>query len=431
MVIRIFILMPILFPFLTSYSIWCSDTPLTKLTMHPGDVKKLNFDEKNSLHLSKKNIVSITHVKKGAWEIVALKKGVLHIFEKTAFGQNVRRVLIIVKAKKKQQESKGLLWSRIYRDFVCNIVGVHCDRNTYRIWGKTDSFKWFYQAKKLCQKYKPCIFDVSLSEEGIKELHKNLDQRLGSWFRIVVKDNGQSIAICDCPIKSESKIAKFADHLSAGAVSRGELSILCSKLFRKRSYTLRAKAFLLKDNEAQKIGLDFTNGVSSNFKEYPILNAFLEQNRSRIIGESLLRLFPGTEGEVHSGSEIQYFAMNRKVKSSWKKMGFSLKATAYPSLKDEGILLTFKLKLSYPTTSQNPQKVLQISSMQSKVILIKGIPKIVGQLKMITKANTKITIPYLNGIPIIGPLFNLFQDGQAYTKLFLCMWISDDAAGTE
>ncbi|MCV6608838.1 MAG: hypothetical protein OIF32_11550, partial [Campylobacterales bacterium] len=168
-------------------------TPLSKLKMKPGDIEKLSFNIGNSLHVTRKNVVDLESLGNGQWRIVALKKGIVMLVEKTPSGEEVARYLVVVESKNNLKKGGLLSFDSSWLNALCKDKSISCDIEKNRISGKIDSWKQLYQLRKMCNLHEPCLFDVNLSSQGKSEFEAYLKNLVGSWFLIDVKENGRAI----------------------------------------------------------------------------------------------------------------------------------------------------------------------------------------------------------------------------------------------
>lgn len=407
-------------------------TPLSKLKMKPGDIEKLSFNIGNSLHVTRKNVVDLESLGNGQWRIVALKKGIVMLVEKTPSGEEVARYLVVVESKKNFKKGGLLSFDSSWLNAICKEKSILCDIDRNRISGEIDSWRQLYQLRKMCNLHEPCLFDVNLSSQGKSEFETYLKNLVGSWFFIDVKENGKAVLLGDCKSSSLSSLKELVERLTGDGIKKKLLTVQCRNKLAGKNYILKAKAFLLKEGEAEKFGVSsilgssFSLSIDKDFQWDQNIQAFLQKNRSRIVGEPLMRLYAGKKAIAQSGSEIAFRNDGDDPGIRWKRVGFWLEAKIH-ELEQRRYLLSYQLKLSSP---QSSGQVLQSSGLTSETVMLEGVPRIVGEIDTTVLSSDKSSLPFFRKVPIIGPIFTGFQDSNVRTHLYLWMVVVSDSIGS-
>ncbi|MBF0443303.1 MAG: hypothetical protein HQK54_15455, partial [Oligoflexales bacterium] len=387
------------------------------------------FSKGSSLKLSRRGTVSLKYTGDGVWRIAALKKGIVQIMEKISENEDGRQILVIVNSIRDSSDDIKEETPEFLKQYCGIYKDVKCDTGGYRIFGSISLWKVFFEIKKECAQLKSCIFDLSLSESGMNSLDRHWNSLLSPFYSVRINAAGKGLVMADCDRLSIQDIERFVDHLSDGAVDSEKLIVKCRSDFLEGDFILRAKAFYLEDEEAQKFGLD-TEGIRkggmvlNNSVLSHSIKAFLNDNRSRIIGEPFLRLRSGKKGSVRSGSEIKMNIEGKAQSEIFKKIGLNLEATPTP-LSETKTLVSFNMDLSHPQADYD-HAVLQSSSISGEVVLTWGVPKVVGEMDTTTEAKGSFSLPFIRKIPVIGPIFTLFKEGKARSRIFLWLMILKD-----
>ena len=184
--------------------------------------------------------------------------------------------------------------------------------------GESSSWRWYRQARESCRHNQPCLFEVTLSEQASRELKENFQALLVPWFRMESVKGGVGVALADCPGDNKDELTALANHLTQGAVERGELMVLCAGKFLARSFYLKAKIFVLSSTEAERFGLDLGETLSTSSPDVlGKIFAFLKTNKARVVAEPFLKLYSGVEGSLSSGSELRVEAETVRKKEYW------------------------------------------------------------------------------------------------------------------
>lgn len=397
-------------------------------TLSVGESRKIQLPFSGDAKVSQRGVIEIVPLGEGVWEVTALKRGVVFLTPLVPDPGKNMRAMVEVRAPITARGVEALFRDPTWRQFLCSQRKATCDDATFTIKGETDSFAWLHKAQQLCAKEEGCVLDVSLSLTGQKALRRHWQSLLSRWFRIHVLASGKGLAWVECGEKDATEWEQLADHVTGGMVQQNSLKVVCQREMEGQSLIVKAKAFFLKRDEAESLGLRWdrpvpatviTKGASIN----PQIDNFLDAHRQRIVSEPVLRLRSGEEAEIHTGSEMRY--LKKEDQEEWKRVGFALKVKAM-GMRAHGALLSYRMELSQPQAVASVQSNL----LASEVELPYGEGRLVGELDLVADAESETTFWPLDRIPIIAPLFHFLQSSAARSRLYLLLMLVKDDGGS-
>ena len=409
------------------FILFAVETKQSEIDMRAGEQEILPFFTTNSLHVSRRGIVEVQYLNDNRWRVTALRKGIVMIMEKDNAGEIKRSVLVHVASsdEPKRAHDQGLFAREELNAFFCGEKGVICDEGRKLLKGESSSWHWYRQARETCRRNAPCVFAVTLSEQASRQLKDSFQALLSPWFRMESVKNGVGVALADCPDDNKDELTALANHLTEGAVDRGELMVLCAGKFLARGFFLKAKVFVLSSDEAERFGLDLGETLSASSPAVlEKIFAFLKHNKARLIAEPFLKLYSGVEGTLSSGSELRIEAETVRKKEYWKKIGLAMTVKGFITGKDT-LRVHYKIVLSNLHPSGD-DRIIQNSSASSLVDLAFAHPEIIGGMEAQSTHHGEQGIPYLRAVPIIGPLLRGIADGGDRNRLYIWLEASED-----
>lgn len=250
-----------------------------------------------------------------------------------------------------------------------------------------------------------------------------LTQWLTPWFQVSLRSNGQALATANCQDRERADWERLANHLSGDLVTRGQLIVVCQQQLDATMVVIQAKAFYLKQMDAEKLGLEWhspfklTTSAPLKLERLPELHAYLAAHKAHMLGEPILRLRVGASGEMHSGSEM-YFVQNDE-NTVWKRTGFQLQVKPLGK-EQQSVDLEYAMSLSQPGSSQS----IQSNSIKSRVRVPLATPVIVGQLDVAASGEEQVGLPGFSHIPILGPLFRYTFNDESTERIYLILMVA-------
>ena len=383
------------------------------IVMTAGETKIMPLFTGKDVLVSRKGIVKVAHLNGDMFELIALKKGVVLLQER----DNPQQRLLVKVQKRKMRNDK------FDRHEVCNAAGVVC--RAAAIGGITASLDVFLRARASCDE--KCLFTLMLDEQAAQQWQENVQQLLGKQYTVARHGNAQLVASVFCRQQDGRRTRKLADALSGGYVSRGVLQVVCMNHFDFSQYQLTAKIVLFKQSEAQEMGFaDLQQLVllRPNRLDWQKL-----RNVSHVIGEPKFSLVNSASAKFETGGEIQYTGYDKhsNTRVAWKFYGLSLQVQL-DKINAQQAQLQLDFALKNPTTADNSN--LNSSRFTSTVLLNVAQPKAVSVIGYHNSVVAKRSLPVLNHVPIVGPLFNNRKNERALHKIIIWFTLAyDDERG--
>ena len=388
-------------------------TDTKKLLLTIGQTKIVPLFTGQDVLVSRKGIVKLTHLNGNLFEVIALKAGVVLIQARRDAQQ---RLLVTVQKPTTGKRAIG-------NAAVCSATGVVCSSDG--ISGTTASLSVFLRARARCGDN--CLFTLSLTDKAMQQWQNEVQKLLGQQYEVTQHGKGQLVATVFCRQQHGRRVRELADALSGGYVSRGVLRVVCMNHFDLSQYQLTAKIVMLTQAEAQQMGFnDFQQLLRLRPEQ---LDWQKLRNVSRIIGEPKFSLVNGTSAKFETGGEIQYAGYDKHNNTSvaWKFYGLSLQVQL-DKINTTQAQLQLDFALKNPTASGNSK--LNSSRFNSTVLLQVAQPKAVSVIGYHNTVVSRRTLPVLNKLPIVGPLFNNKKNERALHKIIIWLLLTYDAANT-
>jgi type II secretory pathway component GspD/PulD (secretin) len=270
--------------------------------------------------------------------------------------------------------------------------------------------------------------------QGVANLKTWLEARLGSRYTLNVFEHGKTVAIHFCKDKEKSltdEDRKFLDIQSDGMISKNLLTVVCEHHVTPRQFSIDLKVFAL-----EKLKTD-QNGFKSLLQEFMMnplsphyflenIQALLAKFDGEIVAKSNLVIEENSQGVIKSGGEFltlherRHTKRSAEVESSWKEHGFLMKLSIIKSAQ-ESVRLKYALKISQPVSGTHSTH-LSANTLESESILPLKIPSILGGVEFQSEKKGTQSIPILDQIPIIAPIFRLSTNHKADMEMFL--WVN-------
>ena len=385
----------------------------TSIVMTAGETKIMPLFTGRDVLVSRKGIVKVAHLNGDMFELIALKEGVVLVQERDDPQQR-----LLVKVQRRTSKS-----AELDRREICSAAGVVCRAAT--IGGTTASLEVFLRARASCDER--CLFTLKLAEQTAQRWQDNLQQLLGKQYTVAQHGNAQLVASVFCRQQNGRRERQLADALSGGQVSRGVVRVVCMNHFDFSQYQLTAKIVLFKQSEAQEMG--FADLQQLVLLRPERLDWQKLRNISRVIGEPKFSLVNGAQAKFETGGEIQYTGYDKHNNTSiaWKFYGLSLQVQL-DKINDEQAQLQLDFALKNPATADNSN--INSSRFTSTVLLKVAQPKAVSVIGYHNSVVAKRTLPVLNRVPIVGPLFNNQKNERALHKIIIWFTLAyDDERG--
>lgn len=391
-----------------------------------GETYHLKTPIGSTIFISRKGYFDINKTSETEYILTALKKGEIVVIVKSDQGKNLSQITFNIASTKIQKSSNV--------PNNCSIKTINCQNQPFpKIDGVTNLWRVFYSLRSWCKKLQPtCSFQLKLSNQGLKSLQEYLNNSIGKWIDFEILPNNSLLLKNHCPKnkKSSKKIITLVQSILMDDLPDLPIHSPCWSQIFPNNFIVDAKVFLLKSEEASKFGLKLPGSIDFN----PILqitkpskiklNAYLQENQTKIIGHPRLRLISGETGEFQTGSELFTAPEKESQIGSWKKVGFHFKIKI-ESLKDEQVLVWYQIEITEPSGASNQLHSSQMSStFQTKL----EHPIIVGELNSMIDSDRKDSIPFIRKIPIIGPIFRNSATGSSTAKLYFWIEISEDTS---
>ncbi len=385
----------------------------TSIVMTAGETKIMPLFTGQDVLVSRQGIVKVAHLNGDMFELIALKAGVVLLQ-----AQDDPQQRLLVRVQRRTTRS-----TKLERREVCSAAGVVC--HAAAIGGTTASLEIFLRARARCRER--CLFTLKLAEQTAQRWQVDMQQLLGKRYTVTRHGKAQLVAAVFCRQKDGRRERQLADALSGGHVSRGVVRVVCMNHFDLSQYQLTAKIVLLKQSEAQEMG--FANLQQLVWLRPERLDWQKLRNVSRVIGEPKFSLVNGAKAKFETGGEMQYtgYDKHRNTSVTWKFYGLSLQVQL-DKINPQQAQLQLDFALKNPTTADN--STLNSSRFTSTVLLNVSQPKAVSVIGYHNSVVAKRTLPVLNRVPIIGPLFNNKKNERALHKIIIWFTLAyDDERG--
>ena len=381
----------------------------TRLVLTVGESKIVPLFTGRDVQVSRKGIIKVAHLNGNLFELIALKAGVVLLQERDKPQQ---RMLITVQKLATGKQAIG-------NPTICQATGVVC--TSAGIGGTTASLSLFLQARASCADR--CLFTLTLSELAMQQWQTAVQKLLGTRYVVTEHGRQQLVAQVFCRQQQGRRERTLADALSGGYVSRGVLRVVCTNYFDLSQYQLTAKIVLSKHTDAQEMG--FTDLQRLVRLRPERLDWQQLHNVSHIIGEPKFTLINGAQAKFETGGEIQYtsYAKDSHTSVAWKFYGLSLQVQL-DKINAQQAQLQLDFALKNPSMAGNNK--LNSSRFNSTVLLRVAQPKAISVIGYHNTVTTHRTLPLLNKLPIVGPLFNNKKHERARHKIIIWLLLTHD-----
>lgn len=384
------------------------------LTLTQGQAKSLRLPQEGQIHLSRKGTIDILWLEPGKWRLTGLKKGTVLLRVTQASGQEIRRVMITVKAPKKAQYLSSSPFQKLLA-FTCKTPGIRCRRSDGLISGHTESWSFYLKTQALCKKAPPCRFEASLGLAGKQALLKDLKTYIHHDTRLSISSNGKLMAHLPCTQKDRPKYLAHIERLTETSEKKSGIGITCNN-DNLKTVTLKTKVFYLKEDDLRQLGLDIRHAGPTPLSK---ISAFIESHEERIISSPEIELVIGKEFAIKAGGEVHYPSRSDNTDDLWKAFGVMLSGST-TSVGSKAIEISYTLQLKLP--GGQGRSTFQGSNLTSHSRLSLGHPKIVGEVEAEFLVKNKKGIAIIEHLPIIGPLFTWHESKKSKSRMYL--WLS-------
>ena len=395
-----------------------------------SDKKELSLAFASQINLSKRGIVLLSHVHKNKWRLVGHRKGFVVL---TYWNQeeNQEKQIFITVTPKKDPLLEGLKMSSF-----CSVEGVHCFSKPYQIKGLTSSWKSFYLLKKWCHEEKECLFDLSLSQKGQKELKKTL-KRNPLLDSCSVDSSGVGLCLFSCSgsksLSSQRKKRSRDSLESQGILTYVPLS--CFSSVEPKRFLVQAKVISSSQDLASELGFSKLLAhevMKQNFSWSPSFLKLIKLDQSEssleIVGSPSMKVLEGSRSLSKTGGELSVVRESFSLKSNqktldWKSYGLELDVLVM-SLRKDQVRLAYELKMSNPSEG-NGRLSLQGLSMKGEIFLTLEESELVGSTDYLRKKKRKEENFFLSKVPLIGPFFRLNKKEKVMSKMLLYLMVKE------
>ncbi len=321
---------------------------------------------------------------------------------------------------------------------LAHAAGLHYSQDHVHITGISKHYLFFYKVKTLCEKKQNCSFDAQLSKEAVINLKNSLEKSIHKDNEIQIQEKGSILLFTPCSdnVKNNDQ-KKIIEHQIGSEYIRKNVHIACKKDVYTGSFTLFSKMIVMDSSIAKDIGLqsnlltDANLGLgrptfSSNLDLN--LNAALMNHKAKIVGEPVIYLLSGVEARAESGSEFLVKRHNRDSEDSknpasytWKKVGLDLKVKVFP-IDESKVRLQYSFLISTPSSKETG--IIHRNRLESEIELSLEHSAVVGGIQFKTNGEEKSSIPFLESIPILGPLLKKVGETESESHIFLYFYLT-------
>lgn len=385
-------------------------TQLPAKILKVGEAFQVNLRSGQKIFISRKGYLAIHQLSPEQFRLIALKKGELVVLVKSRADRVIsQRTVLIRTAAPKLPAAKH---EPLPAD--CRARGIHCQAGKPAIIsGMASQWQQFFALRSWCKRQR-CAFRLSLSPRARQRYQQFVQSALGTRFPHEVLANGV-LLLCQHGQKATDLAANVRLILDGELWQLPITAQRCHKMANTQNYEIEALAFRLKDDDAERMGLNiagqsFPLSQSHNLK----LHAFLADNRSLVIGHPTLQVAADELSEFATGSE--WFIANDDNKGQWKQVGFKIKLKVSPAA-DDRLRVWYQVEITGPKNGE--ATALDRSYMASTMTARLGQPQVVAHLGTAMSATGTQGIPVVDDIPIIGPLTRHKVAAKSFSRLFL------------
>ncbi|MCB9229957.1 MAG: hypothetical protein H6618_10140 [Deltaproteobacteria bacterium] len=388
-----------------------------KLSLEPGASATIRGQGNGDLLVSKKGILDIFHIRDVTWKITALREGLVSIRS----GQSQWMVTVTKTHKKKAEDEFSI------PDWIC--TQLNCDQQKRIISGQSSGRHEFIQALRWCQKHSPCLFTAQLEKTEKERLFREAEDLLRTQDASCQNSGG--LRVCDIPCNTEKQeltVNKtFRQHpLTNPLLKAGLIALRCRQPLAEKLWSVKAKIYFTSQHDSVLKGFDHSVNLSLRIPGDPTLSAglmsrleaLLAEKHARVIGEPLIVLRQGTQGEIQSGGEIPVMSYAKNQKSHdkhihrWKSFGLKFQVRVTGSHHGKA-LIQYSLRFRQPTHGE--KSTFNSEKISSEISAPLAVPVLAGQTSIHSDMMSDKQRPFLATLPLVGPLFKSSSttDGQS------------------
>lgn len=391
------------------------------MQLNPGDAKRLQIDPGSTLRLSQKQVLDVTELGKGEYQLIALRAGVVYVRAVDAKGA-VQQSWIIDVASRAESSQADILGQARWKPLLCQENGIRCHTETATISGQSDSLAWFHRARELCEKHPPCRFQASVSEEARGLIARRIQDSL-NLPRVQIDAEGfvtlESSCLTPDPRKDEQWRQWVKERYGA------PVQIRCQDNKEGR-FRIDVVAFAQKHSDSE-LGNPIQFGPIQLLPTQNIdvfLKGLSQKSQTKILARPQLSINLGSALEVSDGMDIATLAPQRdQTLEIWKAVGFLLQIKLLEQRGDD-VKIALTLQLSRP---REGQRSLDRSGLQTETWLSLDQLQMVGQIQAQTEGFEESRIPWLGSIPLIGALFRWDVESTAESQVYLLLRLQKQA----
>ena len=384
-------------------NLWCAIILLIgagnlySMDLAVGQAVTVKYPEGVNLKVSRKGVVEFKQLDEGRWKVFPLRSGVVTV---TLLKHGLEQDKKLYKVNKKKVLEEGLFRGP-WRAFICGEKGIGCQVERSRVVGVSDSWRWFYQAKKKCQDRPPCIFNASLSKQSRLQFTEMLKRVYGGSARL--EESGLIWLSHRCQKQSQAFEKIWKPFIVRSCYSSAP------------TFKMTSRVFWLRKGEAQNFGLNPWGVLGTNLlapKKHEI-HSFLARHHKQVVGQPELLLSIGKASKIRQGFDT--IIPGKEGEPLVLKGGLDFNVKVIEEL-DDSLKLNLSVLIRQPGAGGQSYETGQI---ESQLWLPLGHSQVIGSID----ANSKYLVleenKILAQIPIISPLFKSRDEGSEEARLFV------------
>lgn len=371
------------------------------LEVEIGQSINIYLEKSDQVDVSKKGIVDLFyHRQSRQWQVTALKKGFVAIRPEH---HDDDRYYIQVITKLNEKKHGGCMEGDCLETKVVDLL-------------YNDPFQ-FYADKKSCERKHQCFFFASLNKKALHEWRFFL-QAIFNDAQITVNDRGYGDVVSKCLSKSGIESEK-------SLAGKYDLTFSCQHEIQQENFLFQAKIMVLSKNHTTQFGIGHQLTVPPFRLDANLLKSLEENNHIKLLGAASARLLPGVESNLVSGGEIKNSSITSVQGETdiWKQYGMSLQVVLQLGRKNQ-VYLEYKVSVRNPGTSDRQQ--FQLSRMDGKALLDLSDEQVIGRFTVNSDKTSKDGLPFVSQVPIIGPIFKGFHNGNSQEEMIVTFSVHPD-----
>lgn len=377
-----------------------------------GQSIRLTTPRELNLYVHKKGIVDVTFIESGAWQVTGLKKGFVLITGRGPDGESKYKAMVEVKRAEPTRSSRSSLWQSL-----CEELG--CDPGRLGPHQAMSDFGAYFRLYELCLKDPSCYFQATLAKPGRDALLKLLKASFPGPLSLQTLSQGKLLLRYGCSESHQKEWEKKIYRLLQISAKTSPLQLICQEE-RVQSYQLKAKIFSLEKGSMEGLGWDFAaqNLIQTlSPKQNQLIQAYLTRNEKNLISQPTLSFRDDEPVKIHSGEEIAKISSKDDPEQHWRKTGFRLHFQFSRLSAQRGI---FRYEASLSAKSGEGGD-LSSSYLNGELVMELSQPTIVFEMTSLSQDKNVETLPILESIPILGPLFQKDFSGHHQKQVYL--WV--------